>query len=331
MLKASRPLASLLGPLAMLSLRSLSGFVFVLRILVAVLGAPGAAGADEATVRDQPASVEWNEAWPRFRPAEIALTSGLVLQVAAVTFLYPEPKANWHGGILFDDVVRDAMRFRSKAARDRADAVSDAIYYGLLAYPFFVDAGLVAGGIHRAGDVSLQMMAINLEAFAFTGAIALSAEKLGRVRPEGRECEKDAAYGEHCDDPAQLNASFMSGHTTMAFTGAGLVCAHHANLPLYGGGAPDALACVTALTAAVTAGAMRVAGDKHYTTDVLLGMGVGLFGGYGLPTLLHYGAAAPAERRALLPTFRSERAGVAAILAPAVSPDSVGAMLVGTF
>ena len=124
----------------------------------------------------------------------------------------------------------------------------------------------------------------------------------------------------------------MSGHTTIAFTGAGLICAHHQNLPLYGGGAPDLIACITALTAATTAGAMRVAADKHYSTDVLLGAGVGLFGGYGLPMLLHYGAGSDKKApRSLLPTFHSASAGVDAVLAPAVGPQSMGVTLVGTF
>jgi membrane-associated phospholipid phosphatase len=306
--------------------------VVLLVLALAALVLPGAAAANQPTTADEPARLEWNPTWPRFRPTEVALTSGLILQVAAVTFLYPAPEANWRGGILFDDAVRGALRLPTKAARARADQVSDAIYYGLLAYPLVVDAGIVAGGIHRSGDVALQLMAMDLEAYAFSGAIALSAEKLGRVRPEERECKKDAGYSDDCGHPAQLNASFMSGHTTMAFTGAGLICAHHLNLPLYGGGAPDTLACVTALTAAATAGAMRVAADKHYTTDVLLGMAVGLFGGYGLPTLLHYGARGPAARqRSFLPTFRSERAGIAAVVAPALGPGSTGVMLVGTF
>jgi len=298
----------------------------VLALAFAALFTPTVAHADES------ARVEWNSNWPRFRPAEIALTSGLALQVAAATFLLPEPKANWHGGILFDDAVRDALRLHGKAARSRAGAVSDAIYYGLLAYPLVVDAGLVAGGIHRSGDVAGQLMAMDLEAFAFSGAIALSAEKLGRVRPEERECRKDSSYGADCGEPAQLNASFMSGHTTIAFTGAGLICAHHLNLPLYGGGAPDIVACITALTAASTAGALRVAADKHYTTDVLLGMGVGLFGGFGLPTLLHYGARGPnPQPRSFLPTFRSASAGIAAVVAPAIGPESMGVTMVGTF
>jgi PAP2 superfamily protein len=299
--------------------------VAALAVAWGMLFMPGTAHA-QATSR-----VEWNPAWPRFQPAEIALTSGLALQAGAAMFLYPDPQANWHGGILFDDAVRNGLRLHSKEARARADEVSDAIYYGLLAYPFVVDAAIVAGGVHRSGDVALQLMAMDLEAFAFSGAIALSAEKIGRVRPEERECRSDPNYSDACDKPAQLNASFMSGHTTIAFTGAGLICAHHLNLPLYGGGAPDVIACITALTAATTAGALRVAGDKHYTTDVLLGMGVGLFGGFGLPTLLHYGHGRAAQPRSFLPTFRSESAGIAAVVAPALSPENVGVTLVGTF
>lgn len=280
---------------------------------------------------EQTRTVAWSEEWPRFRPVEIGVTAALTLQVATVTLFYPPPKANWHGGILWDDAVRNGLRLHTKSARATADEVSDAIYYGLLAYPL-LDAGVVAGAVHGSGDVAVQMLAMDLEAFAFTGAIALTAEKIGRVRPEERGCRTDPKYGEDCDKPAQLNASFLSGHTTIAFTGAGLICAHHQNLPLYGGGAPDLVACITALGAATTAGAMRVAADKHYSTDVLLGMGVGLFGGYGLPTLLHYGAGNRTNApRSLLPTFHSARTGVDAVLAPAVGPESIGVSLVGTF
>jgi hypothetical protein len=124
----------------MLSLRSLSEFVLALGVVLTVLGLPGAAAAGEAPPADRPASVEWNPTWPRFRPAEIAVTSGLVLQVAAVTFLYP--------------------------------------------------------------------------------AIALSAEKLGRVRPEARECAKDAGYAAHCENarervgrPTAVKRQVSSGAT----------------------------------------------------------------------------------------------------------------------
>ena len=72
-----------------------------LGLAAAALLSPAPAGAMEP-------EVEWNPAWPRFRKAEIALTAGLSLQVAANLFLYPAPQRNWEGGILFDDAVRGA-------------------------------------------------------------------------------------------------------------------------------------------------------------------------------------------------------------------------------
>lgn len=276
--------------------------------------------------------VAWNPAWPRFRKAEIALTGGLTLQVAAALFLYPAPQRNWEGGILFDDAARDALVLKSRNARAQAAKVSDYLYYGLATLPLALDVGIVARGVHGSGDVALQMLAMDLEGYALAGAIAMSAEKLGRVRPVDRGCKKDPNYSGRCGDDAQLNVSFMSGHTTIAFAGAGLTCAHHTNLPLYGGGAPDILACAVALTAATAAGTLRVSSDSHYTTDVLLGAGVGLFAGYGMPSLLHYRKTRTgAPRTGLLPTFRSSHGEVIAVVAPSFDSGRVGLTLAGAF
>ena len=193
------------------------------------------------------------------------------------------------GGILFDDAVRDAILLGSRDSRNTAAVVSDDIYYALAAYPLLVDTAIVTWGIHGASDVAFQMMLINFESYALTGALALTAEKLGRVRPMGRECANDPNYDGKCGNQGNLNASFLSGHTTIAFAGAGLMCAHHTHLPLYGGRVADILACATGLAAATTAGVLRVMSDNHYASDVLLGSGVGLFGGYVWPMLWHYG------------------------------------------
>jgi hypothetical protein len=296
---------------------------------LATLATTGAARADEA------ARVDWSPEWHKFRPAEIALTSGLALQAAEATFLLPAPQRNWEGGILFDEAVRHSLRLHTRGARSAVDGISDYIYYGLGSYPIVVDVGLVAGGVHRSSEVAVQMLAMDLEAYAFSGAIALSAEKIGRVRPEARGCQGDPGYSKSCNDPKQENASFLSGHTTIAFTGAGLICAHHQHLPLYGGGAPDTAACIAALTAASSAGVMRVMSDNHYSTDVLLGMGVGLFAGYGLPTLLHYGTSTNAShapaRGTRLPSFSSPRTGISAVAAPAIGPGFAGLSVAGVF
>jgi hypothetical protein len=279
--------------------------------------------------------VEWDPAWPRFRRAEIAFTAGMSLQMAAAMFIYPDPQRNWEGGILFDERARDALRIKTRKGREKAQLVSDTMYYSLVGYTLLVDPLVVAAGVHGSGDVALQMTAMNLESLAFVGAIALSAEKLGRVRPSARGCKDDPNYAADCDDEAMLNSSLLSGHSTAAFAAAGLTCAHHTNLPLYGGGAPDIAACAIALTAAGTVGTLRVMSDDHYATDVVLGSAIGLFGGYGLPMLLHYGFGDDSVRpgKSALPTFQagSGAARVSAVLAPTVNRSQLGVTVVGSF
>jgi membrane-associated phospholipid phosphatase len=307
----------------MSSLRS--GYRTLVAFALALVMFPVAARAMEP-------EVEWNPAWPRFRKAEVALTGGLALQVAANLFLYPKPQRNWVGGILFDDAVRDAMVLESRSARATAAEVSDYLYYGLATLPLVVDVGIAAGAVHGSGDVALQMLAMDLESYALAGAVAMSAEKIGRVRPVDLGCQKDPNYSGRCGNDAQLNVSFLSGHTAIAFTGAGLTCAHHENLPLYGGGAPDVAACVAALAAATASGTLRISSDTHYATDVLLGAGVGLFAGYGMPTLLHYRSGRRgAARGGLLPTFRTAHSEVTAVVAPTFDGRRMGLTLAGSF
>lgn len=57
--------------------------------------------------------------------------------------------------------------------------MSDGIYYALAGFPI-IDTVVVASVVHGNGDLTVQMLAIDLESFAFGGAIALSA---GEGRP----------------------------------------------------------------------------------------------------------------------------------------------------
>jgi membrane-associated phospholipid phosphatase len=174
---------------------------------------------------------------------------------------------------------------------------------------------------------------MNLQSFAISGAISLSFQKMGRVRPVERGCREDPNYANQCDDPVFLNQSFVSGHTAIAFTGAGLTCAHHRHLPLYGGGWPDVAICVATLAAASSTAVLRVMSDRHYASDSLLGVGIGLVSGWGLPEWLHYGAGdgsdGGAKRRsgALLPTFGGE--GWSALIAPQIGEGMLGLTLIG--
>jgi membrane-associated phospholipid phosphatase len=299
----------------------------VLRLLatfaVLLLSTPRAFAAD----RDSPSGVAWRSEWPKFRPAEVAFTAGLALQVGAASFVYRDPTRTWSGGVLFDDGVRDALRLRTQSGRERAAAASDYLYYGMLAYPLVVDVPIA---FSRGGtNLGVQMLAIDLESFALAGAIAMSAEKIGRARPMADPCAHDPSYDKKCSDEANLASSFVSGHTSIAVTGASLLCVHHQHVPLYGGGAPDAIVCASAVAAATAQAVLRVASDNHYASDVLLGAGVGFMSGYVLPSLLHYRAARESggPRRAFLPTRQWRDGG--ATLTPVVGPTGVQLMVVG--
>ncbi len=282
--------------------------------------------------------VEWNPAWHRFRTSEAIVTGAMLFPIAGALFLYPEPDANLHGGVLFDDAIRDALVADSPAARARAATWSELPYFGLLAYPLLVDVALVTWGIHGEGGVALEMLAMDLESYAISGAISLTMQKLGRVRPAERGCVTDPGYSTKCDNPVDLNQSFLSGHTSIAFTGAGLTCAHHRRLPLYGGGLPDLLACLTSLGAASAGAVLRVVSDDHYASDVLLGVGVGLVSGYVLPEWLHYGSseagsAARGSRRgaAWVPVWRPQGSTFVALLTPQFNAGYAGVALTGGY
>ena len=154
---------------------------------------------------------------------------------------------------------------------------------------------------------------------------------MGRVRPVEKGCATDPDYASKCSDPVALNQSFVSGHTAVAFTGAGLTCAHHRHLPLYGGGAPDVLICAATLAAASATGVLRIVSDDHYSTDVLLGMSLGLASGWLLPELLHYGASSGEKVASWLPVFQPEGSTLTALLAPQIADGFFGLTLRGGY
>jgi membrane-associated phospholipid phosphatase len=279
--------------------------------------------------------LEWNPLWPRFRASEAALSGVLAAQAASALFLYPVPERLWRGTNVFDEQVRDAARVRDRGARNAERALADGLYYLLAVYPFVVDTALVSWGIHGSGDVALEMLGMNAESYALSGALVLTAQKLGRERPTARGCRGSPDYSPKCADEKALSESFFSGHAAIAFTSAGLICAHHQHLPLYGGGVPDLTACLVGLTSASAEGALRLMTDDHYASDVLLGAVVGLFSGYVLPSWLHYGFGSSHARRnlSILPAYRSESGGtpLAIVLAPELAPDYAGMNLVGTY
>jgi membrane-associated phospholipid phosphatase len=237
---------------------------------------------------DETNDVAWKDQWPTFRPLEYVATGAAAVAATWVFFEVPlQSEPHWVGGILFDDAVRDAIRLRSPGARDAVRTATDYMAVSAVAFTVGIDS-LVVPLARGKSKVALQMLLMDAESLAFSSLVTTSLYKtVGRARPSYEDCLRNPNFDSLCN--SGTTASFPSGHSSEAFTGAGLSCAHHAYLSLFGSPAADALACAGEITLAATTATFRVMGDRHYATDVLTGGTIGFLFGYGMPTLLHYG------------------------------------------
>ncbi len=239
---------------------------------------------------DSPQSGElaWNPAWPKFRTSEYVITGAASLaSVSAFFFLTAPSKPDWQGGILFDDAVRNELRVHSPTLREDARTASNITALGVVIWAVGIDSLLVPAMRHKP-DVAIQLALMDAESFAFSTLVTTSLfSTVGRARPSYADCQRDPHYDRLCR--SATTSSFPSGHTNGSFTAAGLACAHHLHLALYGDPVADALACAGMITVAGGTGVLRLMGDRHYASDVLAGAFIGFGFGYGMPTLLHYG------------------------------------------
>lgn len=264
----------------------------MLVVVTLVFAAGGASGAaaqpyPEHGPRSGSRRLVWNESWPRVRPWEYVATGTSYLGVLALELSGRPTTANWTGDFLFDFAGRDALGSRAPAAVSAWTLVGDIPFYTAMAFPA-LDALLVAGAIRGSWDVAWQMVAMDLEAFAVALPLVYVTQYfLRRERPYSKYCNAPGGAPFACSG-SNFTQSFPSGHVALVATSAGLACAHHSRLPIYGGGAADIMACLTWSGAAILTGIARIAINKHYISDVVAGLGIGAFAGYGVPVLLHY-------------------------------------------
>jgi membrane-associated phospholipid phosphatase len=263
--------------------------------------------------------VRWDPAWPRVRAWEYVTGPVLAGGSIAVRFAGPDPERNWQGGILFDDALNDALAVRNDA-RSIVAGISDGTFYGAMAFRL-IDSAILPGLIHGSWDVSLQLSFIDLQSFGIVGAVLWGSHLvIGRERPYMTVCREDpefAARESDCVPDDDTNRSFIAGHAAVGVTAAALTCLHHRRLPLFGTWG-DGAACWISIAAATANGLGRVVADKHYPTDLLLGVGLGLFAGYVVPKTLHYGWGETG-------TTTSKSTGLGAVIVP----SGLGVTLLG--
>lgn len=261
--------------------------------------------------------VAWNPAWAKVRPFEYAATGVLVAADVAIVLAWPDPPPKWDGGIVFDYNFHSVFRATTEDGRWRAQLVSDRMHeanfiIGLTEAP-------IAAAAHGSWETAFQITMINAEAYALAGVIQLGSARLaGRLRPRAKECEETGSNEFPCNHGGPT-LSFISGHAMTSFVSAGLMCAHHGRLPLWGGGFADGAACALMLTSATATGFLRVVADKHYTSDVMIGSMLGFAIGYTIPMLTHYRKFNDVETRASNKTF------YAMPPMPYVAADRIGA------
>lgn len=268
--------------------------------------------------RAQAEDLAWSPSWRRVSVADYVVTPSLFALSGAIVLSIDGPHhASWSKPILFDTAVRDALVVGSSGGRKTASTVSDVLVTVSIVHPVLVDGVLVSWVGRQSPDVAWQLVWIDAEAYAVSAALNTAVKyAVARERPWGSRCPDGAP---DCSNPDRY-LSFYSGHSATAATGAGLTCAHHAHVSLYGSSAADASACVGAVALAVTTGALRIVADKHWASDVIVGEALGFASGYLIPTLLFYrSASGPSASSRVL-----ERRGIQGVtVAPWIGPKTV--------
>lgn len=209
----------------------------------------------------------------------VSLTGGLALY-----FGMPGPDGDahpWRGGILMDESFRDTIRLHAISDQEVARMISDATLFAVMAQAQFIDALLVP---LVQGDPDLAWQA----SFAHSLSLGLTLGigeivkfSVGRARPFERDCAFDPQRA-GCDDSDRF-ASFYSLHAGMAFTSAGFSCAMHLSHRLYDDPVADIASCGASIALAGATGMLRIASDRHYLSDVLIGSLLGFAVGYLIP------------------------------------------------
>lgn len=271
--------------------------LFALFTLPSQVSTSSATTSSVAIARTSSVAVEhgalvWNEAWPRFRTPEYVATAALVVLNTFGGKIVPIPKKTlWHGGILFDQELRDRAVRLAPETKFRFKVAGDYLFPALTVMPIVFDSLILSLIVHGSFDVAFQTSLISLQSLLSSSILNLLSKRLtARARPNVPDCEAaNTGPGDPMCNSGGAIRSFYSGHAGLAATGAGLICVNHEYLDLFGGGWADHLMCAGALAGASFVGISRVINDAHYATDSIAGILVGLGMGVVMPIALHYG------------------------------------------
>ncbi|MBK9030554.1 MAG: phosphatase PAP2 family protein [Myxococcales bacterium] len=212
----------------------------------------------------------------RAREVPIVLVGGLTYGLVSglATDALTPARCRWCAANPLDVGVRDGLRWSSPATADTASDVTAYVAAPAVALGLTYLA-LADGGAGQALDDGLVVAEAALLAMATSYTVK---SLVGRERPDVH-----ALAPADKPDASANNRSFYSGHSTLATSlvvAAGTVATmrgyRHARL-VWAVGVP----------VAVATGYLRIAADKHWASDVVIGWATGAAIGAGVPWLLH--------------------------------------------
>jgi membrane-associated phospholipid phosphatase len=214
---------------------------------------------------------------------DLAVTLGATAGAVALTLPWAAPdKCRWCSAGQFDTWVREQLLLTNPAP---ARTASDVLAVGVLPVAALANSWFSsrAGGAPTAvfwEDTLVIAQAVSLTALATEATKDLTA----RRRPSAGENASGAAV-----------KSFFSGHTSTAFA----IAASAGTVSTMRGYPSAPWVWAGGMTLATAVGYLRVAGDAHWATDVLVGAGVGGLVGFAVPWFFH--RAEPGAKVAVVP------------------------------
>ncbi|MFT3926190.1 MAG: phosphatase PAP2 family protein [Myxococcales bacterium] len=178
----------------------------------------------------------------------------------------------------FDEGIREGLKWENTTAARRA---SNWVTVGVLPLGLAAIMSVAAVRDHAADRLPEDLLFIS-EAVALAGLANQGIKFIaGRERPFVHALpEADKGSTDH---PSDNNLSFYSGHTSLAFSMA-VAAGTVATMRGYRG-APYVWA--VGIPLALLSGYLRIAADRHYMSDVLVGAALGTAFGALTPWLLH--------------------------------------------
>ncbi len=280
------------------------------------------------------AEVEWDDSWDKVRGWQYPLSVGLLGFGFTARFAIDDPEPSWAELGDFEQTLVDLVAVREDPARENWRLFNDLTFFGSMAYRA-IDSAVLPIFAHGNSEVAWQMSWIDAQSFGVVAAVLWGSQiYVGRLRPTANNCDDPDRQGFLCDpDDIDYARSFIAGHTATAVAAAGLTCVHHDQMPLYGGGLADQLACGVMVANATANAVTRMMVELHYPSDMLMGVTLGLTAGWILPKALHYGwgdeEPDPAETARLPDAEPDDRPIFSA--SPTVIGERPGMMLMGRF